>query len=67
MESIEKTEDGRIKCSFNNKDGSKMDKTDVYDTVLLAIGRDIETKFLNLESVNLKMDQKGKIITNDID
>ena len=65
--SIEKTEEGMIKCTFNDKDGKPLEKSEEFNTVLLAICRDFETKWLNLENAGVKINKKGKVITNDID
>ena len=40
---------------------------DIFDTVLLGIGRNADTKGLNLESVGVKTADNGKIIANDDD
>ena len=40
---------------------------DIYDTVMLAIGRSADTQGLNLESVGVKTADNGKIIANDDD
>lgn len=37
----------------------------MFDTVLLAIGRDMETGFLNLDKIGVKTNKWGKIIIND--
>jgi thioredoxin reductase (NADPH) len=39
----------------------------LFDTVLLAIGRDIQSKDLNLDNAGVKYTKWGKIITNDAD
>jgi len=64
---LEKTNDGKIRVSFKNSNGSdesddeKSDKN-VYDTVLFATGRAPETKGLGLEKAGVTLDkQTGKI------
>ena len=63
LSSIEKTSEGKLKCTFK---GGKV-KEQEYDTVLLAIGREIETANLNLKKAGVKMNKKGKVVTNDLD
>lgn len=40
---------------------------DIFDTVLLGVGRNADTKGLNLESVGVKTADNGKILANDDD
>ncbi len=55
---LEKTPDGRITVTFS--DGT----SDVFDTVLAAIGRTADTSKLGLENVNIKVNERnGKIPT----
>uniref|UniRef100_A0A7S2WBE6 Thioredoxin reductase n=2 Tax=Mucochytrium quahogii TaxID=96639 RepID=A0A7S2WBE6_9STRA len=55
--SLEKTSDGRIKVTWGDNE------SDVYDTVLAAIGRSADTKEIGLENVGLKVDGSGKLST----
>ena len=41
--------------------------SDVYDTVLFAIGRSADTHLLDLEKVKVKTAKNGKIICGDDD
>lgn len=58
-DNIEVVEGDRRKVTWT-LDGKQL--TDVYDTVLVAIGRAPDTTKLNLEAVNVKLDKAGKII-----
>ncbi len=40
---------------------------DIYDTVLIAIGRSADTHLLNLEAVGVKTAPNGKVIAQDND
>jgi len=50
----------RVKVTWQNTDGSTGE--DVYDTVLLAVGRYAVTGGLGLEELGVKMDASGKIV-----
>ena len=54
----------QIKVTWNTKDG---EKSDVFDTVLFAIGRYATTKELNLDAAGLKTESNGKFIVTDED
>jgi thioredoxin reductase (NADPH) len=55
---LEKTDGGRIQVTFSD------DTQDIYDTVLVAIGRSADTGKLGLENVGIVANQKnGKIPT----
>jgi len=63
---IEKTEDGKKKVTWTGKDG--VEHSEVYDSVLVAIGRTANTAYLNLESTGVKYDADNlKIFTDDAD
>lgn len=56
-------ENGKRRVKYTIGDETK---EEVYDTVLLAIGRTADTKNIGLESVGVKINEKnGKIIAND--
>ncbi|XP_075072762.1 thioredoxin reductase 2, mitochondrial isoform X2 [Mixophyes fleayi] len=61
---VEKLESGKLQVTWKNVDSDK-EGVDIYDTVMWAIGRAPETKYLNLEKVgvNIKPDT-GKIIVD---
>ena len=60
---IEKLDDGKLRVYFKH---TGVDKTEDFDTVLFAIGRDPCTKGLGLEEVGVRLDEKsGKVIHND--
>mmetsp|Transcript_26673 Transcript_26673/g.30797 ORF Transcript_26673/g.30797 Transcript_26673/m.30797 type:complete len:613 (+) Transcript_26673:71-1909(+) len=57
---LEKVDGDRIQVTFSD------DSTDIYDTVLVAIGRTADTAKLGLDAVNVKsMQNNGKIPTTD--
>lgn len=66
---IELTEDNRRKVTWliTKEDGTTEEFTDVFDTVMLAIGRNSDTKKIGLEDVGVKLKSNGKIICNDDD
>jgi len=63
-EAIEKLEDGRKKVSWKDRDGNI--QSEVYDSVLVAIGRNANTPYLNLEAAGVKADpENNKVYTNE--
>ena len=58
LKEIEK-KDGQLICTFQNKAGTEVTGYGHFDTVLVAIGREMETQFLNLESIGVDMDKSG--------
>lgn len=62
---MSKGEDGRVTVVFADKKTGEETGSDTYDTVMAAIGRNPETKYLNLESANVKTNKWGYIETND--
>lgn len=63
---LEATEDGKRKVTWKSAE-TKEDVTDVFDTVMLAIGRSSDTKKIGIEAVGVKTKSNGKIICNDDD
>lgn len=61
--SVEKTEDGRLKVIYEGIDGTQA--SDVYDTVLFAIGRTALTDDLKLENVNVNVVKESSKIPVD--
>jgi thioredoxin reductase (NADPH) len=62
---LEKLESGKILVTYKQGDE---EKTEEYDTVMLAVGRDVCTKGIGLEEVGVKLDERtGKIIHNGED
>lgn len=59
-----KTEKGRIGVEYI-QDGEK--KVDEYDTVLLAIGRYVDSKKINADKIGLSLAKNGKLIVNEKD
>ena len=65
-EAIEKLEDGRKKVTYKDNKGNTY--SEVYDTIIAAIGRNANTSYLNLESAGVEFDpQSKKVYTNDAD
>ena len=62
LESIQKNNNG-AKVIATDKDGKKIDFD--CDVVLISVGRKPNTKNLNLEKVNINLDNKKRIKTND--
>jgi len=58
--------DGKITVIYKKMDTNE-EKSEEFDTVLLAIGRKPVTKELNLEKAGLKAEENGKIMTNEWD
>ncbi|EGR29300.1 thioredoxin and glutathione reductase family protein, putative [Ichthyophthirius multifiliis] len=49
------------------KDANGQTQSDVYDTIMLAIGRSSDTQNIGLEQLGIKTKPNGKIICNDDD
>jgi len=64
---IEKTADDKRLVSWAAKETDKPIGTDTFDTVLLAVGRNADTKNLGLEKVGVKTEKNGKIVCQDND
>ena len=62
--SILEKEGDKIKVTWNSKEG---EQTDVFDTVLFAIGRYATTKDLDLDAAGLKTESNGKFAVTDSD
>jgi len=58
-EKLEKTADGRIQVSWAGG------KSDVFDTVFCAIGRDADTRGLGLDKAGVTIEKNGKIVAVD--
>jgi len=60
---FEKTEDGRIKVYYQASKGLiAEEKSDVFDTVIAAIGRYADTKGLNLPAAGVEVNKKGEFV-----
>jgi thioredoxin reductase (NADPH) len=57
---ITKLGDGRLSVKYTHLQ-SKEEKTEVYDTVLMAVGRDAQVKGMDLENAGVKLHGHGKI------
>lgn len=61
---VQKDKTGRLRVTWRNVD-SGAEESGTYDTVMWAVGRAPETKFLNLEKVGVRMEpSSGKIIVD---
>ncbi|XP_077165112.1 thioredoxin reductase 2, mitochondrial isoform X1 [Paroedura picta] len=61
---VVKTGNGRVRVSWKDGDSGK-EGTDEFDTLIWAVGRQPETKTLNLETAGVKMNSAtGKIIVD---
>ena len=67
VKSIEKLENGKLSVTIQDREGNVMGKPRTFDTVLCAIGRDIECGLLNCEKAGVELNKWGKVITNDSD
>lgn len=61
---IEKQDDGKLKV-FYAPSGGGDERSEVYDTVLVATGRIPGTAALNLDKVGVETDKSGKIVTKN--
>ena len=59
---LERQEDGKILVTYMEKG---IEKTDVYDTVLFAIGRYAVTHGLNLANAGVVAESNGKLRVNE--
>lgn len=62
--SLSKTNQGKIVVTY--KQGED-EIEDTFDTVMFAIGRNADTKGLNLDQVGVKTAKNGKILANEDD
>lgn len=60
-ELVEKTETGKLLVHFSSASGEKL--SEEFDTVLFAIGREADTKALNLVAAGLHVEANGKFNT----
>merc|ERR1712123_339216 len=63
-EKLEKVEEGKIKVTARYKDGTEF--TDLFDTVVFAIGRDACTKNIGLETVGVALNPKNGKVIHDV-
>lgn len=61
------SEPGRIRVHFTvtKEDGTGEEKTEEYDTVLLAIGRDAKTADLGLDKIGVELSKAGKLVCRE--
>lgn len=64
---VEATADNKRRVVWKSPEDGKTDVEDVYDTVMLAIGRTSDTKKIGLEALGVATKPNGKIICNDDD
>ncbi|XP_071946291.1 thioredoxin reductase 2, mitochondrial-like [Antedon mediterranea] len=61
---VEQHENGQRLVTWSSTDG-ETHRQDVFDTVLLAVGRDPKTKSLGLENTGVKLHTNGKVLAVD--
>jgi len=61
---LEKTDDNRIKVTIHHDD-TLSESTEVYDTVLWAVGRDPETKSIAADKAGILLAKSGKILVDE--
>ncbi|CAJ0602767.1 unnamed protein product [Cylicocyclus nassatus] len=63
IEPRSKTKAGRIMVYWQEtgEDGTKVEKSEEFNTVIMAIGRDAETKGLGLEVIDVAKNRAGKV------
>ncbi|XP_037659356.1 thioredoxin reductase 3 isoform X2 [Choloepus didactylus] len=67
VQQLEKGSPGKLKVVAKSTEGSETIEG-VYNTVLLAIGRDSCTRKIGLEKIGVKINEKsGKILVNDVE
>nr|XP_013000503.2 thioredoxin reductase 3 [Cavia porcellus] len=67
IQQLEKGLPGKLKVSAKSTEGSNMIE-DVYNTVLLAIGRDTYVRKIGLEKIGVSISERsGKIPVNDVE
>ncbi|XP_032504005.1 thioredoxin reductase 3 isoform X2 [Phocoena sinus] len=67
LQQLEKGSPGKLKVVAKSTEGTEMIEG-LYNTVLLAIGRDSCTKKIGLEKIGVKVNEKtGKIPVNDVE
>jgi len=64
---IVKQEDGKLKVTWISSLNKEKLGEDLFDTVLLAIGRSADTKSLGLDKVGVKVTGSGKILAKEND
>lgn len=64
---IEECAEGKRKVTWKSPENKDEDVSDVFDTVMLAIGRSSDTKKIGLEAIGVKTKSNGKIICQDDD
>lgn len=66
---VEKLEDGRLKVTWSRKMGDfdLGEADDIFDTVVMAIGRNPETVQIGLDKLGVKLNRDSKVIVNQYD
>jgi len=67
LKEIKKLENGRLLVTFVDGEGNDYKEPEEFDSVLAAIGRTMETVWLNLDKAGVKTNKKGEIIINKED
>merc|ERR1711971_131746 len=64
-EKFEKLDNGKIRVHYKPSKGGGASKSEDFDTVLMAVGRNPDTKGLNCDAAGLKTNKWGKFEVND--
>lgn len=64
MEKIEEGSPGKVKVTYKNNEG--VESSDVFDTVVFAVGRAPCTKGIGLENAGVKLNEKNGFVNTDV-
>jgi thioredoxin/glutathione reductase (selenoprotein) len=64
---IEKQPDGKLRVIFEKASDDGVSGSDVFDTVLLAVGRKPETSSIGLAKIGVELTKTGHVMVNAVD
>jgi len=64
---IEKLDDGKLKVTYAASNDEGMSGEEVFDTVLLAVGRKPETKAIGLNDLGVELSKSGHVVIDAYD